>query len=641
MTTPGPGVDLTAAEPHRVLGGAGILARWNAAGVLAAADVHVTDRLTRMCGEPLSDLALLGTALAVRAVRLGSTCLALDRIGDIPGLPDQPDLVPPAPAEMLSELRRCPLVVGTGAGPLRPLMLMSSDDGPLLYLQKYFRQEETIRTVLAARAATSPQVDPDRLRSAIDTVFGDVTSSETVDLQRLAAAVVASRWTTVLAGGPGTGKTYTVARILAVLQIVHGGSLRVGLCAPTGRAAAQLQASVSPGGSAGLDPTLITGAGALHAVTVHSLLGWYPGSNPRFGRGHTLPHDVIVVDETSMLSMTAMSRVLDAARPDARVIFVGDPHQLASVDAGAVLADLVERTDTDPGPAAGESAHASIALQAAGIGPERVSAEAIGPGEAARISRGVITLRREYRFGGGIAAVAAAVNAGDATRVIDLLTDPDVSDIELIAPDDIDATRPDVTAWGRELRTAALACDAHAAVEALDSHRVLCAHREGYWGVRGWSRRVAEWLGRDADRPGWFAGQPILVTANDRQTRTFNGDTGVIIRDPHSGDPDDLRVAFRRGGEVRLLRPTQLAEISTVYAMTIHRSQGSQFDRVTVVLPPSGSELLTRELLYTAITRARTAVRVVAAPDVVRAAVERRVQRASGLRSPVTPFAPR
>ena len=126
-----------------MLGGAGILARWNAAGVLAAADVHVTDRLTRMCGEPLSDLALLGTALAVRAVRLGSTCLALDRIGDIPDLPDQPDLVPPAPAEMLSELRRCPLVVGTGAGPLRPLMLMSSDDGPLLYLQKYFRQEET------------------------------------------------------------------------------------------------------------------------------------------------------------------------------------------------------------------------------------------------------------------------------------------------------------------------------------------------------------------------------------------------------------------------------------------------------------------------------------------------------------------
>ena len=167
------------------------------------------------------------------------------------------------------------------------------------------------------------------MRSAIDTVFGDATSSETVDLQRLAAAVVASRWTTVLAGGPGTGKTYTVARILAVLQAVHGGSLRVGLCAPTGRAAAQLQASVSPGGSAGLDPTLITGAGALHAVTVHSLLGWYPGSNPRFGRGHTLPHDVIVVDETSMLSMTAMSRVLDAARPDARVIFVGDPHQLA------------------------------------------------------------------------------------------------------------------------------------------------------------------------------------------------------------------------------------------------------------------------------------------------------------------------
>ena len=619
----------------RVVGARGILGRWNDAGVLAPADVHITERLVRMCGERLSDPALLGTALAIRAVRLGSTCLALDRLDDIP---DDPSLALPPREELITELLDSPLVVGTDAGPLRPLVLMTSDDGPLLYLQKYFRQEQAIRDILHTRSQSAPEVDQTQLRTAVGEVFGKPDSSdhEAGDLQRHAAVVAATRWTTILAGGPGTGKTYTVARILAVLRMVHGGGLRVGLCAPTGRAAAQLQASASL-----RDDGLPSGAPP-QAVTVHSLLGWYPGSNPRFGRGHSLPHDVIVVDETSMLSMTAMSRVLEAARPDARVIFVGDPHQLASVDAGAVLADLVERTG-------------------AADGPDN------------EVGDGVITLRREYRFAGGIAELAAAVNAGDASRVLDLLTDPGLADIELVAPDALEATRHDVISWGDELRTAALAADADAAVDALDSHRVLCAHREGFWGVRGWSRRIAEWLGHaDGDGVGWYAGQPILVTANDRQTRTFNGDTGVVIVDPGTPGPlaslpapgtfgplaslpapgtfgplaslpapdrsDALRVAFRRGSEIRMLHPTALAEATTVHAMTIHRSQGSQFERVTVVLPPTGSELLTRELLYTAITRAQKAVRIIATPDVVRAAVDRRVQRASGLRSPVTPL---
>ena len=496
-----------------------------------------------------------------------------------------------------------------------------------MYLQKYFRQEQTIRETLARRAQTTPVVEADALRAAIAAVY---TSPEDGHLQKLAAAVAATRWTTVLAGGPGTGKTYTVARILAVLDALQGPGLRIGLCAPTGRAAAQLQASVEA------ESTVPVTA---HAVTLHSLLGWRPGANPRYGRGRTLPHDVIVVDETSMLSMTAMSRLLDAVRPDARVIFVGDPHQLASVEAGAVLADLVERADVAgvQGDSGTVTAVSQAPLEAVGLDADHE----LEPEDTDHLAGGVITLRRQFRFGGGISRVAAAVNAGDADEVLRLVAADDVPSVELVAPDDLDAVRADLVEWGRALRAAARRADADGALDALDAHRVLCAHREGSWGVRGWSARITEWLGTaGAELAGWYAGQPILVTANDRQTATFNGDTGVVIADPEgrTQGADGVRVAFRRGGSVRLLHPTQLADVVSVHAMTIHRSQGSQFRQVTVILPPTGSELLTRELLYTAITRARDHVRIVGTPEVLAAAVDRRVQRASGLRSAVTPF---
>lgn len=615
-------------DVQRVDSATGTLADWNAAGLLAAADLHITDRLVRMCGEPVSDAARLGAALAVRAVRLGSTCLALDRIGELATGQESTEVEMPSPRDLLDALAVSALVTGSDAGPLRPLVVRDSADGPLVYLQKYFRQEQTIREILDRRSQTAPSVDTAALREAVAAVY---SSPDDGALQKLAAAVAATRWTTVLAGGPGTGKTYTVARILAVLDRLQGPGLRIGLCAPTGRAAAQLQASVEA------ESTLPVTA---HAVTLHSLLGWRPGSNPRYGRGRTLPHDVIVVDETSMLSMTAMSRLLDAVRPDARVVFVGDPHQLASVEAGAVLADLVERTDLPAtGGTDGPPATLTQAFDAVGLEP---AAEDPDPDDVARLADGVITLRRQFRFGGGISKVAAAVNAGDPEAVLELVTSPDIDDVELVAPDDLDGVAGDILSWGRNLRSAARTGDAAGALDALDSHRVLCAHREGSWGVRGWTTRITDWLGTtEAEHMGWYVGQPILVTANDRQTATFNGDTGVVIADPDAdpqpanrpGSSDTVRVAFRRGGEVRLLHPTQLADVVSVHAMTIHRSQGSQFDQVTVVLPPVGSELLTRELLYTAITRARSRVRIVGTADVLAAAVNRRVQRASGLRS--------
>lgn len=244
----------------------------------------------------------------------------------------------------------------------------------------------------------------------------------------------------------------------------------------------------------------------------------------------------------------------------------------------------------------------------------------------------MITLRRGHRYGDRIGDVAEAVNAGDADRVLDLVTGDGDRPVTLVDPDDLDGVRGSVVAWARDLRAAARTGDARAAVSALRSHRVLCAHRDGRFGVAGWSRRILGWTADDGGAHpvggAWYAGEPLLVTANDRAQDVYNGDSGVVI-----ADGDALAAVFERGDTIKRLHPSQLADVVPVYAMTIHRSQGSQFAEVTVVLPPADAELLTRELLYTAITRAESRVRIVGTPDSLRAAVGRRVARASGLRT--------
>ena len=612
-------------SPQRVVSVEAPLKVFNDAGVFAAADVHVARRVAALSGEPVTDHELIATALAVRAVRHGSTCVELDRIGEITADPDEvaddgPVELPwPDPADLATSLRSSPLVTGCASGPLRPLALADSSDGPLLYLRKYFRQEQSIRTILDERAATRPDVDPAALTAALDEAFGP-TSSDEYDRQRTAGTLAATSWTTVLAGGPGTGKTYTVARILAVMERLLGRDVRIGLCAPTGRAAAQLQAAIDE----------YRGTGALSvepkAVTVHRLLGSFPDGTFRRGRDNRLPFDVVVVDETSMLAVSMMSRLLESLRADTRFILVGDPHQLASVDAGAVLADLTDRTD---GAETGSPVFAQAADPAGGDFTED---------EQAALHRGVITLTRGHRYGGQIGRVAEAINAGDADRVLEIIAEggDEHGRVELIDPSDDAVVRTAVLDWLDGMRAAARAGQATEALTALGTHRVLCAHREGPAGVGGWSRSITGWL---AERSGSsfnpyerYAGEPLLVNKNDPAIGVYNGDSGVVVADGEDG----LTVAFGRGSQVRTIHPSRLADTSTVYAMTIHRSQGSQFSGVTVVLPDAGSELLTRELLYTAVTRAQDVVYIVGTADELRAAVDRRVRRASGLRSPVT-----
>ena len=588
----------------RSLRATGLLGTFHDAGVLSVADVQVSRRLGELAREG-AEAVLLATALAVRAVRLGSVCVDLTRLRaisvedvDVAALPW------PDQAEVVAALRRSPLVVGSALGTLCPLVLADTAEGELLYLDRYFRQEQTIRHALEDREQTTPPYDEQLLATGLASRFGPAP-----DRQRIAAALAVTRWTSIVAGGPGTGKTYTVARILQLLQEQQPG-LRIALAAPTGKAAARLQEQV---GEQGVDTP---------AVTLHRLLGWRPDSATRFRHhaGNRLPYDVVVVDETSMVSLTMMARLVEAVRDDARLVLVGDPNQLASVDAGAVLADVVAR----PSRPAADPALAR--LVAADVAAAADAERALTPHEIARLDAGVVRLSRGRRYGGAIAALAVAVQAGDADAAMTVLRSgaPEVSFVE---PGDLAELRRDVVAASEVVTAAAVSGDIPGALAGLELHRLLCAHRTGPSGVGDWDRAARSWTGA-VETAESYPGQPLLVTANDHEAKVYNGDTGVVVRQRDGS----LVAAFARVGDPVLRHPASLASVQTVYAMTIHRSQGSQYRTVSVVLPPEESVLLTRELLYTAVTRAQQHVRVIGTEAAVRAGVARQVLRASGLR---------
>jgi exodeoxyribonuclease V alpha subunit len=625
-----------------VLGAGALLGAFNQVGVLVPADLHVAARLARL-GDDHDEAVALAVALAVRGPRYGHVYVDLATIrgtaADVDEDVDLDALPWPDPEPWVRRLAASPLVAVGEDGPAdRPLRLT----GTALYLDRYWRDERAVAADLAARSARpGAEVAADVLAAGLLRLFPGDGSAD----QRAAAATAVLRPLTVIAGGPGSGKTTTVARVLALLDeqatAQHRRPPLVALAAPTGKAAARLEEAVHADAPR-LDVASDVRARLLatRASTLHRLLGRLPDSSSRFryDRHNRLPHDVLVVDETSMVSLSLMARLVEAVRADARLILVGDPEQLASVEAGAVLGDIVGPAQT----ASRMSPQARRRLAViTGTAPPPPSLPPASPGGPS-VGDGIVVLRSNYRFTGRLADLAGAIRQGDGDRVIQVLSsgepavrwlavDDDIDPARLVDTAVLEPVRAAATATGAALLEASAVGDGGAALAALNDFRVLCAHRRGPAGVSAWTPRIEEWLGAALDgfdaTPAWYLGRPVIVTANDYSLRLFNGDTGVVVARPDGG----VGVVFRRGDALISVSPSRLAAVDTVFAMTVHKAQGSEFRSVAILLPPPSSPVLSRELLYTAVTRAQERVLVAGSEASLRAAVARPIARASGL----------
>ncbi len=602
------------------------LDRARAVGAIRDVDYFLARHLLAIAPRPSPALALAVAAVS-RANADGDVCLDLSPVAGGTVLSDAPEaagwagLAAPPLAEWTAALRDSGIV--GAAGDVQPLIL---DGAGRVYLGKYFDFEQTIASGLLSRLAWRDDVDGARLASLLE---GHFPGTAPDDGQKLAAALAVLRKLTVIAGGPGTGKTHTVARILAILlELAEGGPLRIRLAAPTGKAAARLAESLQLARTQlAADPATAAVAERLptEATTLHRLLGYGPAGGFRHHADNPLAVEVLVVDEASMIDVPLMARLLMAVPPGARVILLGDRDQLASVEAGSALGDICNH-----GAPTAWSSDLAGRLCALGLEPP-CQPEGAGIGPMAD-SLAVLTASRRFRAGSGIGAFARATNAGDAAAAFAVLdTVGDVRWRELPVEAFAEAVSGEVRESLAEYRHTA---DPTEAMRRFNGFRILCAVRDGPFGVGAVNAEVERLLGRlglITPVDGHYAGRPVLVTQNDYAVQLFNGDVGLLLPDAEAGGA--LRAFFvQPGGHVRRVLPSRLPAHETCFAMTVHKAQGSEFDRVVVLLPDRDSPVLTRELVYTAVTRARQSVDLWSPREVLSRAIGRRVKRSSGLR---------
>ena len=611
-----------------------VVQRLRAEGRADDLDLHFARLMTRMASTPSPWLAL-AAAGASHASAEGHVCTSLPLLlaeAARVGLDGHDDDV----AALRGALERSGVV---GApGDFTPLVL---DAAGRLYLWRYHDWQRRVARQLTARVTDAPDVDPALLREGLQRLFAGNAGVPGPDRQRIAAAVAVLKRLAVVSGGPGTGKTTTVARILALLteqglaRASHQPP-RIVLAAPTGKAAARLQEAIR------IERAKLDVSDEVRALlpesasTLHRLLGAQPGAARfRHHAGNPLAVDALVVDEASMVDLALMAQLLDALPATARLVLLGDRDQLASVEAGAVLGELCT--------AAGRcsAGFAQRLHEIAGCAPAVADA-----GRQAPLADCVVLLEHSFRFGArsGIGRLAHAVREGDADTALEVLRDPATGDARWLASDEsapaaraamlCEAVLEGLAPWLAALvaHDGAAGGDSVARLLAdFGAFRLLCAHREGAAGVAGLNATVEAALladGRVLPRGAWYHGRPLMVTRNDYGLRLYNGDTGITL----AGD-DGLRVWFESGAEgtPRGLSPGRLPAHETVWAMTVHKSQGSEFEQVLLALPERASPVLSRELVYTAITRARGRVTVLGSEAVLREALAARAARRSGL----------
>ncbi len=505
-------------------------------------------------------------------------------------------------------------------GDHRPLIL----DGSRLYLYRYWDYEKKLIDNIKARVATTPvEVNLKLFKDGLMKQLPENTTKE----QKVAVVASIMKNFCVISGGPGTGKTYTVASILAIILQQQTSSLRIALTAPTGKAAVRLQETINNALKKINCPQNIQKViQNLKSSTIHRLLKMTPDSPyPPFDAKNPLPMDLVVVDEASMIDLALMSKLIQAIPLNARLILLGDKDQLASVDAGAVLGDICDTGNNHK-----FSRYISEAYQ-------KVTGEKIGEDIDEQSDSGmqdsIIQLRTSHRFKdkSGIGEVSQVVNKADYECAFELLTKGPYTDIKWRELPSLPAALKETIL---ECFTPYLEESEPAKVfEHFNNFRILCAVREGPYGIKKLNEHVEYLLFniRKKSKDELYQGRPILITHNDYNLKLFNGDIGITLPDPENRDK--LRVFFPEpDGSFRKFPLSKLPEHETAFAMTVHKSQGSEFEKVLFLMPDRDVPVLTRELVYTAITRAKAAVEVWGREEIFKTAVSRRIIRASGLR---------
>ena len=596
---------------------------------LTAIDHHFAGFINRLDSTP-SDELWLAAALTSAAAGRGHICLDLAKAAEsavIPFKASQNPLRTPTAQQWQESLFSCDTV--GRPGDYTPLVL---DESARLYLNRSWQYERSVADSILSRLGALP-VNHELLRAGLDRNFPSETRN--VDWQRIAATAAVSRRFTVITGGPGVGKTTTVARILALLIEQAGEqALTIALAAPTGKAAMRLHQSILRAIKQMGLPDIIRSQMPDTVQTIHRLLGVIPNATSfRHNRDNPLLCDILVVDEVSMVDLPLMARLLEALKDDARLILLGDQDQLASVEAGAVLADICNHGAQIP-----FSPEFRCLLEefCGTLSAENISTSEIQ--SQSPISDSIIHLRTSYRFGAdsGIGSLSRLINSGDSSAALELLQSNAHADL---------IWRPLPTGSEFEAAFVATVRDAYSAyaqattpgtaLDELERFRVLSPHRNGIHGVENLNRLIAMALGLGlglgrAELQTWCRLLPIMVTGNNYELGLFNGDTAVLM----DNSSDGRLTAFfpNPEGGLRSLSPLRLPLHETAFALTVHKSQGSEFEQLLLILPEYISEAISRELLYTAVTRARTRLEIWGTEEVFCRAVEQRIVRNSGLR---------
>jgi exodeoxyribonuclease V alpha subunit len=613
------------------------------AGVFSPAEIHAAEKIVNASIKDNAPTFLdyWSIAIAVWAPVNGHVCINLDNVTtqvldelgtekEELNIEDQKNLQWPDVSEWSQHLKQSPLVDSSPSldnskvDYTRPLVLF----GRHLYLTRQWVDEGIVAQTMKSRLTENSQNLPPKTHTWIEQVLG-----KDADLRQKTAVEFALRHQTmVLLGGPGTGKTHTIAAILHAIFSHHAdlGSakpLRVAIAAPTAKAARQVTKSIKNSIDSKANPFPKTHSDQIATAaeissTIHRLLGWTPISRGRFKHNQTnfLPYDVVVVDEVSMVSLPLMARLLEALEPQTKLILVGDPQQLKSVEAGSVLPDIAELESDNRYPIV------ELTKNWRQFDP-------LNPNKKSPIAE--------------LAAIVREAKQGSENEVVDFLKNQTV-DVRFIA---LDNDKPDPTSKRLVLEKIKNHLQGYLdakqfaeddkpsdALKALASVRVLCGHRRGIYGVASWNRLVSDEVGVDQYRGA--IGQPLLNTRNEIRTGLANGDTGIVVRSKYgrrayfevrSRVVDDEGTEESSNTVLDAFEPTSLESVETAFATTIHKAQGSEYETVIVILPPVGSPLLKRELLYTAITRARKNLIVVATEDAIKSAMINSINRVSGL----------